>query len=140
MIPAMTYGAETWSTTKELEQKLQVAQRAMERKMLNISIRDRISCKEIRKRTGVKDVIVKIRKMKWKWAGHIARLNDNRWTKRLTEWQPRTGKRRRGRQKRRWRDEIEAYQGETWSRTAQDRSCWKMFAEGYSQQRLSEPR
>ena len=23
-----------------------------------------------------------------KWKGHIARLEDNRWTKRITEWQP----------------------------------------------------
>ena len=31
--------------------------------------------------------------------GLVARRDDNRWAKRLTEWQPRTGKRRRGRQK-----------------------------------------
>ena len=137
IIPAMTYGAETWSITKELEQKLLATQRAMERRMLNISIRDRISCKDIRKMTGVKDILVKIKEMKWKWAGHIARIKDNRWTKRLTEWQPRIGRRRRGRQKRRWRDEIEAGHGKTWTRTAQDRTRWKMLKEGFSQQRLS---
>ena len=31
-------------------------------------------------------------KQKWKWAGHIARLRDNRWTKRCTVWQPREGR------------------------------------------------
>ena len=27
-------------------------------------------------------------KQKWRWAGHIARMKDNRWTKRCSEWQP----------------------------------------------------
>ena len=45
-----------------------------------------------------------------KWAdGHTARRNDNRWTTRIMDWQPRTGKRNRGRQRRRWRDDIRAH-------------------------------
>ena len=24
----------------------------------------------------------------WRWAGHVARMNDNRWTKRITDWCP----------------------------------------------------
>ena len=52
---------------------------------------------------------------------------DNRWTKRLTEWQPRTMKRRRERQKRRWRDDITTYIGTTWARTAQDRGRWQLY-------------
>ena len=47
------------------------------------------------------DIIEYTLKQKWKWAGHIARLRDNRWTKRCTEWQPRRGKRSRGRPSRR---------------------------------------
>ena len=35
VIPTMTYGAETWTTTKQLEQNLITAQRAMEEKCLN---------------------------------------------------------------------------------------------------------
>ena len=93
----MTYGAETWATTKEMEQKLTTTQRAMERRMLNLSLRDKIRHTFIRKKTKVKDVIEKIKEMKWRWAGHLARKQDNRWTKRLTEWQPRPGRRRNGR-------------------------------------------
>ena len=37
VIPTMN-GEETWTTTKHLEQKLMTAQRAMERRMLNITI------------------------------------------------------------------------------------------------------
>ena len=89
VIPKMTYGAETWTTTKQLEQKLQVAQRAMERRMLNFTIRDKVRNSEIRKQTQVKDIILKIKEAKWRWAGHLMRRDDNRWTKRMTEWQPR---------------------------------------------------
>ena len=133
VLPTMLYGSETWSTTKYLEGKLQSAQRAMERQMLHISLRDRIRSSAIRKKTGVTDIIVKSKQSKWRWAGHVARRNDNRWTKRLTEWQPRLGKRRRGRQKRRWRDDITAFIGTTWARKAEDRRAWQEHEEGYIQ-------
>ena len=71
---------------------------------------------------------------KWKWAGHVARMNDNRWTVRCTEWQVRNGKRSRGRPRRRWHDDIQHWQGATWSRKARDRQQWRELAEGYFQQ------
>lgn len=27
-----------------------------------------------------------VKSLKWKWAGHIARMEDERWTKRILEW------------------------------------------------------
>ena len=89
--------------------------------MLNITIRDKIRNTEIRKQTQVKDIMVKIKEAKWRWAGHLMRRDDNRWTRRVTEWQPRNGKRTRGRQKSRWRDDLTTYMGPTWTRLAQDR-------------------
>ena len=80
-IPTMTYGAEKWTTTKQLEQKLITAQRAMERRMLNVTIRDKIRNSEIRKQTQVKDIMVKIKEANWRWAGHLMRKDDNRWTR-----------------------------------------------------------
>ena len=53
------------------------------------------------KRTKITDIIEYILKQKWRRAGHIARTKDNRRTKRYTEWQPRRGKRSRGRPSRR---------------------------------------
>ena len=65
----------------------------MERKMMNLSLRDRVNHKIIRQKTGVTDIMEKVRQSKWRWAGHVARFQDNRWTHRLTEWQPREAKR-----------------------------------------------
>ena len=91
----------------------------------------KIPCREIRAKTNIKDVVKFAAKQKWKWAGHVARLNDNRWTKRITDWQPRYGKRSRGRQVKRWRDDIVQMKGITWGRDAGQRDDWRRDAEGY---------
>ena len=51
----------TWNTTKQQEQKLITVQRAMERRMINITIRDKIRNSQIRKQTQIKDIRVKIK-------------------------------------------------------------------------------
>ena len=131
ILPTVTYGCQTWSLTREILNKLEVSQRAMERKMLNIKLKDKIRNTVIRQRTQIKDVTEKITKTKWSWAGHIARMTDNRWTIRSTEWRVREGQRRQGRPKRRWRDDLVWQQGVIWSRKAKDRERWKTLAEGY---------
>ena len=78
-----------------MEQKLVTTQRTMERKMFHLSLKDTSQAHRNQKITQVKDISERINASKWKWAGHISRTEDNRWTKRLTEWQTRTGKRRR---------------------------------------------
>ena len=134
VLPSMTYGCQTWSLSKAMGQKLRTAQRAMERKMLNLKIKDKIPYTEIRKRTRVQDIVQFVLKQKWKWAGHVARLDDNRWTQRVTEWQPREGRRSRGRQRKRWRDDLVQLKGVTWRHDAQHRQRWRSDVEGYFQQ------
>ncbi|GFO16509.1 endonuclease-reverse transcriptase [Plakobranchus ocellatus] len=90
-----------------------------------------LKCSEIRKRIQIQDIVDFVAKQKWKWDGHMARLKDNRWTLRVTEWQARNGKRSRGRQARRWRDDIVKTKGNAWSRDARDRDEWRRDAEGY---------
>ena len=55
-------------------------------KMLGIKLIDKILNLEIRKKTKVNDIIEEITKLKWKWAGHVAHMRDNRWTIRCTAW------------------------------------------------------
>ena len=50
ILPAMTYGCQTWSLTKQTENKLRTAQRIMGRKMLDLKITDKIPCSETRKK------------------------------------------------------------------------------------------
>ena len=107
VLSAMTYGAETWTLTKQTQNKLAVAQTKMERSMLNITYKDRRTNIWVGERTKVMDIMYTVRKMKWSWAGHINRLKDNRWTSRATTWRPYDRKRRQGRPAKRWRDDLD---------------------------------
>ena len=76
LILAYSQTAETFvhDCDKKMEQNLHIAQRVIERKMLHLTSYGK-------------------KQEKWRLAGHLSRRDDNRWTQRLTEWQPRTGKR-----------------------------------------------
>ena len=78
--------------------------------------------------------LVTSKEQTWRWAGHIARREDNRWNKILTDWTPREGKRYRRRPDRKWRDEIEKTAGATWQRLAKSREYWKTLREAFVQQ------
>ena len=134
VLPVITYGSETWSLTAGLLEKLRVTQRAMERAMLGVSLRDKIRNTDIRRRTRVTDIARKICKLKWQWAGHIARRTDNRWGRKVLEWRPRTGKRSVGRPPTRWTDDIVRVAGNRWMQVANCRSAWRSKGEAYVQQ------
>ncbi|CAF1258451.1 unnamed protein product, partial [Didymodactylos carnosus] len=104
----------------------------MERSMLNIRKIDKIRNENIRKQTKIIDITRTIKRNKWRWAGHVARQQDNRWTKLTTEWQIMDGKRKRGRQTTRWRDEIHSFLGNDWSTVAQNRGKWKTTEETFT--------
>src|ERR1700761_4130181 len=105
VLPVLTYEAETLTLTKASENKLRVAQIAMERSMLGITLRDKMTNQWIRQQTKVVDVMERIASLKWNWAGHIARITDERWTKTIVNWRP-YSKRPTGRPPYRWRDDI----------------------------------
>ena len=134
ILPVATYGLETMALTVKSASRLRVTQRAMERAMLNISLRDKIRNVEIRRRTKVNDVMEEIAANKWRWAGHVARQDSNRWTLKTLQWRPRETKRSRGRPQRRWVDDIRETAGRNWMRQARDRQAWKNMEEAYIQE------
>ena len=54
IIPVLSYGVETWTTTKRLEKKLKVTERAMERVLIGVTRKDRVSNQDLRKNTECK--------------------------------------------------------------------------------------
>ena len=77
ILPVLTYGSETWSLTMRQANKLRVVQRKMERQMLGITLRDRKTSQWIRQQTRITDLIEYAKRSKWRWAGHIARCQDD---------------------------------------------------------------
>lgn len=63
--------------------------------MLKISKRNHISYKDIREKSKIIDVSEHANKMKWFWAGHLQRFEDNRCAKQSELWIP-EGRKRRG--------------------------------------------
>ena len=135
VLPSLTYASETWNTTLKSEKKLVTTQRAMERRITNISKRDHIRAEVIREKSGVQDVIEHIYKSKHRWAGHVARLADNRWTSRTTSWFPYGHKKRRGRPQVRWEDPLKAAYGPAWAQIGRQRDRWKRTGSGLHQWR-----
>ena len=127
ILPSLLYGSETWNTTKREEDSLKSTQHTIERHICHVNKRDHIRNTDIRDRTKVADVIETMYNSKKRWAGHLARLNDNRWTVRVTNWYPRDVKRKQGRPPTRWEDPMIKVIGTLWKRKAQDRKDWYCY-------------
>ena len=82
------------------------------------------------RQTGLDDWCKGIRRKKWRWAGHLARREDGRWSTKLLDWQPSQGRRRIGRLCRRWADELDDFfmargsRRGSWIAISQDRDTW----------------
>ena len=133
ILPTLTYGAQTWSLTKRQKSALGVCQRAMERSILGVKLTDRIRNSILRSKTQIADAGLTAASLKWNWAGHICRMSEDQWAKITTQWIPKGRKRQRGRPRRRWRDELDAFL-EDWPTTAQDREKWKEEREAFALQ------
>lgn len=82
----------------------------MEGSILNIKLRDKIKLTNIISKTKVTDVTYTVKNLNGT-VGHMIRNLRNKWTKEVTMWYPRDGKRRKGRQKIRWGDDIKKIAG-----------------------------
>lgn len=103
----------------------------MERSMIGNKKIDKVRNSYIRYKTKVQDITRKIRKQKWKWAGHMIRGKD-KWSKLVMQWYPRDGNRKETRPKRRWEDDIRQVAGITLCRVATERPKWKRLEEAFA--------
>ncbi|CAH2100406.1 unnamed protein product [Euphydryas editha] len=102
ILPSLTYASQTWVYTEKVKNKILSCQHAMERSLLKLRRIQKTRNADIRKKTNVTDALHHSLKQKWKWAGHIARYQDQRWTHETTKWKGPIGKRSIGRQRKRW--------------------------------------
>ncbi|KAK6738265.1 hypothetical protein RB195_020399 [Necator americanus] len=108
VLPALAYASETWAFRKQEENAVSVIERAIERVMVGVSrftqVRDGIRSSLLRQRSKIRDAATFAKESKIRWAGHVMRFDDNRWTRAVSDWVSRDIKRTTGRPPTRWSD------------------------------------
>lgn len=132
ILPSLTYACQTWKLTKKMKNKISSCQKGMERSMLNIKKIHKIRHTKIRTNTKVIDALAYAQIQKFRWAGHIARYLDNRWTINVTTWKGPPGKRRVGRPHVKWEDDIRQIAGTNWLQIAKNKEKWKSLEEAFT--------
>ncbi len=127
LLETCTYAALTYATQKQLT-KIYRTQLVMERSVRGKKLKDRVRNSKIRDLMGTKNLKYVVKKLKLRYAGHIKRYNEDRWEKRVLEWTPYGNKRKKGRPKRRWEEEIIRMGGIAWGRDARIRIRWERMS------------
>lgn len=123
-----TYGAEVWDMTQQLKNKLKAMEMTFWRRSCKLTLLDRVRNEEIRTRMGVSTSIIDTIEAKGlRWYGHVRRMDEKRWPKRMLEWIP-PQRRKRGRPKNTWKKGIEEAMQERGLQEGdwQDRTLWKL--------------
>ena len=113
ILSTFLYVCESWTLTAEIERRIQALEMRCFRRLLNISYKDHVTNEEVRNRIqnaiGVHDdLLTMVKKRKLRWYGHISRSSGM--AKTILQGTVK-GARRRGRQKKRWEDNIKKWTG-----------------------------
>ena len=123
--PAMIYGSECWAVKKNDTQKLHTTEMRMLIWARGKTKKDHIKNEDIWREANVEPMTTFFRKKRLRWYGHMLRKEGEDTTKKMLDMQVQ-GKRRRGRPKKRWLDNIREDRKEykMTEDMAQNRSVW----------------
>lgn len=130
VISIFLYSCEAWTLTAELQRRIQALEMRCYRTILGISYMDHITNEEvrntIRRKVGqYEDLLTIVKRRKLKWYGHVTRANSLSTTILQGTVQ---GGRRRGRQRKKWSDNITEWTRKSFAETqalAHDRVKWR---------------
>lgn len=76
--------------------------------MYSSKLTDKVTYAKIREKHKllIQRAIQRCKTLKWEWVRHIMRRKDNRWTRDVTEWVPTDGRRCKGKQHVKRRDDV----------------------------------
>ena len=130
VISIFLYACESWTLTAELEKRTQAFEMRCYRRLLNISYKDHVTNEEVHRKIQAAigeydELLTLVKKRKLRWFGHVSRSSGL--AKTILQGTVK-GKRKRGRQKKRWEDNIKEWTRMDFAsstRTAENRSRWK---------------
>ena len=124
------YVCESWTLTAVLQRRIQAMEMRCRRKILCISYKDHVTNKEVRAKIQQaigprEDLLTIVKRRKLQWYGHVSRSSG---LARTILQGTVKGRRRQGRQRKRWEDNIRDWTGleVTKSQTAmENREKWR---------------
>ena len=130
VVSIFLYACESWTLTADTEKRIRALEMRCYRRLLDISYKDRVTNDEVRNKVkqnigNFKDLLTTVKRRKLQWYGHISRSNGL--AKTILQGTV-NGNRRRGRQRKRWEDNIADWTGLRLSETirkAEDRQEWR---------------
>ena len=125
---ALIYGAESWTLCKADENRIMAAEMWLWRRMLNINWKQkRTNVSILQELETDRQLLGKVVSLKLGYFGHTLRGSGSPLSLNLIEGKV-EGKRKRGRQKKNWFDNIREWTGLNYvqaKRAAQDRTKWR---------------
>ena len=113
VISIFLYACESWTLTAELEKRTQAFEMRCYRRLLNISYKDHVTDEEVRRKIQAAigeydELLTMVKKRKLRWHDHVSMSSGL--AKTILQGTGK-GKRKRGRQKKRWEDNIKEWTG-----------------------------
>ena len=132
VISIFLYACESWTLTAELVKRTQAFEMRCYRRQFNISYKDHVTNEEVRRKiqaaTGEYDeLLTLVKKRNLRWFCHVSRSSGL--AKTILQGTV-EGERKRGRQKKRWEDNIKGWTGMDFAsstRAAENRTRWKVI-------------
>ena len=130
VLGVLLYGAESWKVTMSVSNKLDVFPTRCLRRILRIFWPNTIPKEKLYHRTNTNAISTMIKCRRWRWIGHVQRMNQDAIPRIAMRWTP-DGRRKRGRPRETWRRSCEKEMkrsGMTWGqiqKRATDRQQWR---------------
>jgi hypothetical protein len=135
ILPVVLYGCETWSLTLGEEHRLRVFENRVLRRIFGPKRQEdgswrKLHNDELHSLYSSPNIVRVIKSRRMRWTGHVARIGEGRGVYGVLVGRH-EGKRRLGRTRRRWEDNIKmdlretGIDGTNWIHLAQDRVHWR---------------
>jgi hypothetical protein len=153
--PTLLYGCTCWALTRAREHLIRTTQRVLMRKIIGTKrwmidgeleewvdwiIQATDETAKMMCKFDVQDWVEEAHRRRFRWAGHVARRDDGRWSRQALTWSI-SGSRSRGRPVTRWIDSIRKFIDTVWpseDEAATDITFWMILAEGRQSWRTLE--